>query len=147
VIVHGDGTSLWTLMHSADFARAFVPLLGNLHAVGETVNVVSGDILSWDQIHLALGAAAGARAPILLHRSSETIGSELPGWRDVLVEDFRHSMLFDTAKLRALVPGFAPRWSFSEGARAIVTYHDADPARRHIDAEIDRAYDALAVRP
>lgn len=147
VVVHGDGTSLWTLMHSADFARAFVPLLGNLHAIGESVNIVSGDILSWDQIYLGLAAAAGVRAPVLLHRSSETIASELPGWRDVLVEDFRHSMLFDTAKLRALVPGFTPQWSYSEGARAIIAYHDADPARRQIDAELERAYDALAARP
>src|SRR5580704_13980844 len=29
VIVHGDGTSLWVLTHHADYARAFVPLLGN----------------------------------------------------------------------------------------------------------------------
>ena len=94
-----------------------------------------------------VAAAAGVRAPVLLHRSSETIGSELPGWRDVLIEDFRHSMVFDTAKLRALVPGFAPRWSYSEGARAIVAYHDADPARRQIDAELERAYDTLAARP
>jgi nucleoside-diphosphate-sugar epimerase len=147
VVVHGDGTSLWTLMHSSDFARAFVPLLGNLHAVGETVNVVSGDILTWDQIYLGLAAAAGVREPILRHRSSETIATELPAWADVLTEDFRHSMLFDITKLRALVPGFAPRWSFSAGARAIVEYHDADPARRRIDAELDRAYDVLAARP
>lgn len=147
VVVHGDGTSLWTLMHSADFACALVPLLGNLHAIGETVNVVSGDVLTWDQIYQGLAAAAGVRAPVLLHRSSETIGSQLPGWRDVLVEDFRHSMVFDTAKLHRMVPGFAPRWSFSEGARALVAYHDGDAARRQIDAEIDRAYDALAVRP
>jgi nucleoside-diphosphate-sugar epimerase len=145
--VHGDGTSLWTLMHSSDFARAFVPLLGNLHAVGETVNVVSGDILTWDQIYLGLAAAAGVREPLLVHRSSETIASAVPAWGDVLAEDFRHSMLFDVAKLRALVPGFAPRWSYSAGARAIVAYHDADPDRRQIDAELDHAYDVLSARP
>src|SRR5262249_55513945 len=136
-----------TLMHSSDFARAFVPLLGNLHAVGETVNVVSGDILTWDQIYLGLAAAAGVRNPLLVHRSSETIATEVPGWGDVLAEDFRHSMLFDPAKLGALVPGFAPGWSFSAGARGIVAYHDADPARRQIDAELEHAYDVLAAKP
>ena len=29
VVVQGDGTSLWTLTHSDDFARGFVPLLGS----------------------------------------------------------------------------------------------------------------------
>jgi nucleoside-diphosphate-sugar epimerase len=147
VVVHGDGTSLWTLMHTSDFARAFVPLLGNQHAVGETVNVVSGDILSWDQIHLAMAAAAGVRAPALVHRSSESIASEWPGWGEVLQEDFRHSMVFDTTKLQRLVPGFAPRVSFSEGARAIMAYHDADASRQDFSPELDAAFDRLIARP
>jgi nucleoside-diphosphate-sugar epimerase len=147
VIVHGDGTSLWTLMHSSDFARAFVPLLGNQHAIGESVNVVSGDILTWDQIHFAMAAAAGVREPRLVHRSSESIASEWPGWGEVLEHDFRHSMFFDTSKLRLLVPDFAPRVSFSQGAREIMAYHDADPARQDLSAELDAAFDRLIASP
>jgi nucleoside-diphosphate-sugar epimerase len=143
VIVHGDGTSLWTLMHSHDFARAFVPLLGNGHAIGESVNVVSGDILTWDQIHLELAAAAGVTRPILAHRASESIAREWPGWADVLEHDFRHSMLFDNAKLRRLVPGFAPQVSFAAGAREIMSYHDADVGRRHTDDDLGAAFDRL----
>lgn len=143
VVVHGDGTSLWTLMHSSDFARAFVPLLGLDRAVGESVNVVSGEILTWDQIHLTLAAAAGVRGPLLRHRSSESIAEHVPGWKDVLEHDFRHSMLFDTAKLRSLVPGFAPAVPFSDGAREAIAYGDADPARRRVDPELDRAFDLL----
>jgi nucleoside-diphosphate-sugar epimerase len=143
VVVHGDGTSLWTLMHADDLARAFVPLLGLDHAVGESVNVVSGDILTWDQIHLTLAAAAGVRAPLLRHRSSESIAEHVPGWREVLEHDFRHSMLFDTSKLRSLVPGFAPAVSFADGAREILAHRDADPAGRKVDRELDRAFDAL----
>jgi nucleoside-diphosphate-sugar epimerase len=146
VVVHGDGTSLWTLMHSSDFARAIVPLLGNGHAVGETVNLVSGDILSWDQIYLELAAAAGVTAPSLAHRSSETIGTELPGWKEVLQEDFRHSMVFDTTKLRTLVPGFAPQISFAEGARRIVAHHDAHPELRGSDEALVAAYERLLAR-
>jgi nucleoside-diphosphate-sugar epimerase len=147
VVVHGDGTSLWTLMHSSDFARAFVPLLGNQHAIGEAVNVVSGDILSWDQIHFAMAAAAGVREPELVHRSSESIAIEWPGWGEVLQEDFRHSMFFDTTKLRRLVPDFAPRVSFSAGARDIMAYYDADPTRQDFSAELDAAFDRLIDRP
>jgi nucleoside-diphosphate-sugar epimerase len=146
VVVHGDGTSLWSLMHSRDFARAFVPLLGPGHAVGESVNVVSGDILTWDQIHLTLAAAAGVRDPVLRHRSSESIAALVPGWGDVLEHDFRHSMLFDAAKLRRLVPGFAPRIPFAAGAREIIACHDGDPARRGVDAGLDAAFDRLAAR-
>ena len=143
VVVHGDGTSLWTLMHADDFARALVPLLGNGHAVGESVNVTSGDILTWDQIHLTLAAAAGVDDPVLAHRASESIASEWPDWGDVLEHDFRHSMLFDTGKLRHLVPGFAPLVSFSAGARDVIAYHDADPDRRHVNADLDAAFDRM----
>jgi nucleoside-diphosphate-sugar epimerase len=144
VVVHGDGTSLWTLMHSSDLARAFVPLLANQHAIGEAVNVVSGDITTWDQIHLALAAAAGVRSPNLVHRSSETIATEWPGWGDVLEHDFRHSMLFDIAKLRRLVPDFAPRVSLAEGAREAVAWHDADASRQRVNDELAAAFDRLA---
>jgi nucleoside-diphosphate-sugar epimerase len=143
VVVHGDGTSLWSLMHARDFARAFVPLLGLGHAVGESVNVVSGDILTWDQIHLTLATAAGVREPRLRHRASESIAEYVPGWADVLEHDFRHSMLFDTSKLRALVPGFAPQVSFAEGAREALAHYDAHPELRVVDESLDRAFDAL----
>ncbi|MFB7495513.1 NAD-dependent epimerase/dehydratase family protein [Streptomyces sp. NPDC056161] len=143
VVVHGDGTSLWSLTHSRDFARAFVPLLGNGHALGESVNVVSGDVLTWDQIHLALAAAAGVRRPVLRHAASEAFGEQVPGWREVLEHDFRHSMLFDTAKLRRLVPGFAPEVPFAEGAREVLAHYDAHPELQVVDPALDRAMDRL----
>ena len=61
VVVHGDGTSLWTLTHHTDFARDFVHLLGNPRTLGEAFHITSDDVLTWDQIAHALGAAAGAR--------------------------------------------------------------------------------------
>ncbi|MGR3867064.1 NAD-dependent epimerase/dehydratase family protein [Streptomyces graminifolii] len=143
VVVHGDGTSLWSLTHAGDFARAFVALLGLDHAVGESVNVVSGDILTWDQIHLTLAAAAGVRTPVLRHRASESIALHVPGWGEVLEHDFRHSMLFDTSKLRSLVPAFVPEVSFSQGAREVLTHYDAHPELRSVDDKLDRAFDAL----
>jgi nucleoside-diphosphate-sugar epimerase len=143
VVVHGDGTSLWTLMHTRDFARAFVPLLGNGHAVGESVNVVSGDVLTWDQIHLTLANAAGVREPVLRHRSSGAIAEVLPSWRDILEQDFRHSVFFDTGKLRALVPGFAPAVSFAEGARELIDHHDEEAGLRSVDHDLNSAFDGL----
>lgn len=147
VVVPGDGTSLWSLTHSSDFARAFVPLLGNQHTIGESVNVVSGDILTWDQIHTTLGIAAGVRSPVLVHRASESIVAEWPGWNNVLEHDFRHSMLFDITKLRRLVPDFEPKVSFSAGAREIIEHYERNPQLRQVDAGLDAAFDRLVSRP
>ena len=56
VIIHGDGTSLWTMTHNSDFARAFVGLMGNIHAVGEAVQITSDESLTWNQIYTAIAA-------------------------------------------------------------------------------------------
>lgn len=44
-------------------------------------------------------------------------------------------MIFDNAKIRRLVPQFSPRIPFAQGAREIVAWHDADPARAHLIAD------------
>src|SRR5450631_1299785 len=50
VVVHGDGTSLWTLTHASDFAKALVGLLGLPQAVGDSFTITSDEYLPWDQI-------------------------------------------------------------------------------------------------
>ena len=74
VVVHGDGTSLWTLTHHTDFARDFVPLLGNPRTLGEAFHITSDDVLTWDQVAHALGAAAGAE-PRIVHVPSDAIAA------------------------------------------------------------------------
>ena len=39
IVVHGDGTSLWTLTHADDFAVAFVGLFGHPAAIGEDFTI------------------------------------------------------------------------------------------------------------
>jgi nucleoside-diphosphate-sugar epimerase len=145
VVVHGDGTSLWTLTHARDFARAFVGLFGNPHALGETVHITSDEWLPWNQIATVLGAAAGVE-PTIVHVASDTIARELPEWGPGLLGDKAHSVIFDNAKIKALVPGWVATTPFAEGAREIVDWYDADPARRQVDAALDAALDRLVER-
>jgi nucleoside-diphosphate-sugar epimerase len=65
VIVHGDGTSLWVLTHHQDFARGFVGLLGNNHAIGDAFHITSDEVLTWNQIYELVASAAGVEAQIL----------------------------------------------------------------------------------
>ena len=46
-------------------------------------------------------------------------------------------------KIRSLVPGWCARVPFRQGAQEIVDWHDADPARRRVDARLDALYDRL----
>ena len=99
VIVHGDGTSLWTVTHHDDFARAFVPLLGHPRTYGEAFHITSDDVLTWNQIARALAAALGVTARIV-HVPSDVIAAADPEWGAGLLGDKAHSMVFDNSKMQ-----------------------------------------------
>src|SRR6201994_5158120 len=143
VIVHGDGTSLWTLTHHDDFARAFVPLLGHPRTLGEAIHITSDDVLTWNQIAESMAAALGGTAP-LGHVPSDAIAAADPEWGAGLLGDKAHSMVFDNTKLRGIVPGWRAVIPFEQGAREIVEWYLADPARQVTDAALDAMMDELA---
>lgn len=142
VVVHGDGTSLWVLTHHRDFARAFVPLLGNPHAIGESYHITSDELLAWNQIYTILGHAAGVE-PRLVHVPSECIAAHRPEWGPALLGDKAHSVIFDNTKIKRAVPGWAAAIPFAEGAREIMAWYDADPARQAVDPAADAAFDRI----
>jgi nucleoside-diphosphate-sugar epimerase len=143
VIVHGDGTSLWTLTHHADFARAFVPLLGHPRTIGEAFHITSDDVLTWDQIAGALASALGVTSRIV-HVPSDAIAAADPSWGAGLLGDKAHSMVFDNSKIRSVVPGWRAGIPFERGAREIVSWYLADPARQVTDERLDAVMDKLA---
>jgi nucleoside-diphosphate-sugar epimerase len=143
VIVHGDGTSLWTVTHNTDFARGFVPLLGHPRTYGDAFHITSDDFLTWDQIAHALAAALGV-TPRIVHVPSEAIAAADPEWGTGLVGDKAHSMIFDNSKLRSIVPGWHATVPFEQGAREIVEWHRADPARQVVNPQLDALMDKLA---
>jgi nucleoside-diphosphate-sugar epimerase len=142
VVVHGDGTSLWTLTHARDFAVGFVGLMGNPVAVGDTFQITSNFVYPWDAIFRMLGAAAGVE-PTLVHVSSDRIAAAVPEWGPGLLGDKAHSVIFDNSKLKSVVPDFLPTTTFAEGAREIIAWYDADPSRRQIDPALNASLDAL----
>jgi nucleoside-diphosphate-sugar epimerase len=143
VVVHGDGTSLWTVTHNTDFARGFVPLLGHPRTLGEAFHITSDDFLTWDQIAHALGAALNV-TPRIVHVPSEVIAAADPEWGVGLVGDKAHSMIFDNSKLRSIVPGWHATVPFERGAREIAEWHLADPARQVVNPALDALMDKLA---
>ncbi len=142
VVVHGDGTSLWTMTHHRDFAVGFLGLLGNRQAIGETYHITSDESLSWNQIYTLVAQAAGAE-PELVHVPSELIVRYDREWGASMLGDKAHSMVFDNRKIRSLVPEFNPRIPFSQGAREIMAWYDEDPARQVVDEHNNAVQDQL----
>jgi nucleoside-diphosphate-sugar epimerase len=142
VVVPGDGTSLWTLTHQRDFAHAFVGLLGHPAAIGDSFHITSDEWLSWNQIFQTVAAAAGVEAK-LVHVPSDAIVAADPEWGAGLVGDKAHSMIFDNAKVKRLVPDYVATIGFAQGAREILAWYDADPSRQEVDQEMGATMDRL----
>lgn len=142
VVVQGDGTSLWTVTHSDDFAKGFVPLLGNTRTLGEPFHITSDDVLTWNQITMILAAAAGAEAKIV-HVPSDAIAAADPIWGPALLGDSAHSMIFDNSKLRSVVPNYVATITLEQAAPEIIAWHDQDPSRQNLDPDLDALMDKL----
>jgi nucleoside-diphosphate-sugar epimerase len=141
VIVHGDGTSLWVLTHHRDFAKGFVGLLGNSRAIGEAFHITSDELLTWNQIYQIMAQAAVGQAR-LVHLPSEYLAAFDNDLGAGLLGDKAHSMIFDNSKIKRLVPDFAATIPFAQGAREMIAWYDADPARQ----EIDKTFNELSER-
>lgn len=142
VVVHGEGTSLWTLTHAQDFARAFIGLCGNPRALGHAFHITSDEWLTWDQILRLVGQAAGAE-PDIVHVPSALIARVDPETGAGLLGDKSWCALFDNAKIKSFVPGWQAEIPFAEGIRRTVAWFDAQPARQAVDAAANARVDEI----
>jgi hypothetical protein len=83
-------------------------------------------------------------AVVTVHVPSDVIAAADPEWGAGLLGDKSHSLVFDNAKLRSVVPGYRAVIPFEQGAREIVAWYDEEPARQRIDAGVDAVSDKLA---
>jgi nucleoside-diphosphate-sugar epimerase len=142
LIVPGDGTSLWTITHNSDFAAGLVGLLGRREAIGEAFTIVSDEVLTWDEIYRQTAAAAGVE-PRLVHIASDFIAACMPEMTGTLLGDKAVSAVFDTTKIKRLVPDFRAVTPYAEGIRRTVAWFDADSSRQVVDTEMDARWDRL----
>jgi nucleoside-diphosphate-sugar epimerase len=145
VIVHGDGTSLWTLTHHKDFAKGFLGLLGNDDAIGESYHITSDELLTWNQIFQIAAEALDVK-PRFVHIPSDFINRFDREWGSSLLGDKAHSMIFDNSKIKKTVPDFGAIIPFSTGVREIIDWHAADESRQVINEKKDRVMDLIIER-
>ena len=128
IIVHGDGTSLWTVTHADDFAVGFLGLLGHQQAIGQAFHITSDELLTWDQIHQAVAEAVGCSAEIV-HLPTEFLARFDDHLRGSLSGDKAHSAIFDNTKIKRFVPGFTAMIPFKKGIRRTIEWFEEDPTR------------------
>lgn len=137
VIIHGDGTSLWTMTHNSDFAVGYVGLMGNPHAIGEAFQITNDETLTWNQIYQAIADALGVELKAY-HVSSEFLAAVSDyDYTGSLIGDKANSVVFDNSKLKRAVPDFHPTIRFEEGIRDTIANIMAHPELQKEDPEFD----------
>ncbi|MFD1673892.1 SDR family oxidoreductase [Alicyclobacillus fodiniaquatilis] len=142
IIVHGDGTSLWTMTHNTDFAKGFVGLMGNPQAIGHAFHITSDEVLTWDQIYQAIGKAAGV-APKLVHISTDFIARCVPEKSAGLLGDKAVSHIFDNSKIKRFVPEYQSTVPFAAGIRQTIAWFEAHPEQCLVDEAWNAQMDAI----
>ncbi|MBN2717340.1 MAG: SDR family oxidoreductase [Deltaproteobacteria bacterium] len=145
IVVHGDGTSLWTVTHADDFAKGFIPLMGHPLATGQSFHITSDELLTWNQIYSIMADALGCKAN-LVHIPSDFIVKEVPDLEGTLLGDKSHSAIFDNSKIKQFVPGFVATIPFHEGIRRTVAWFNENPARKVINEHEDTVQNTLIRR-
>lgn len=143
VIIHGDGTSLWTMTHNSDFARGFIGLMNNIHAIGEAVQITSDETVTWNQAYEAIAKALDVPL-IAIHVSSEFLDacSEYD-FKGGLLGDKANSVVFDNTKLKRLVPGFTAQVRYDQGIKKTVDYVLSHKECQREDPKFDAWCDAV----
>jgi nucleoside-diphosphate-sugar epimerase len=150
IVVQGDGTSLWTVTHARDFAKAFVGMMGRTAAIGEAYHITSDEVLTWNQIYTQLADAAGVKADIVHVPSRKIIQyADENGFESEeggLWGDKSHCAIFDNIKNKRLVPDYVATIPFAEGIKETLAWFEADPARMIINSQTNQLLDGLIAK-
>lgn len=147
VIIQGDGTSLWTMTHNSDFAKGFIGLMGNIHAIGETYHITSDESLTWNQIYKTIADCLGVELKPYYVSSDFLSRAGGYDYRGSLTGDKSNTVVFDNSKLKRAVPDFKATVRFDTGVRKTIEYvlshKECQREDRKFDEWCDRVIAAL----
>ncbi|MCR4679241.1 MAG: NAD-dependent epimerase/dehydratase family protein [Lachnospiraceae bacterium] len=144
VIIHGDGTSLWTMTYNEDFAKGFVGLMANPHAIGEAFQITNDEHLTWNQIYQTIAKVLGVELKPYYVSSKflADVGRQYD-FTGSLIGDKANTVIFDNSKLKRAVPDFNPSIRFEEGIRRCLDNVLLNPALQIEDPDFDRWCDKV----
>lgn len=143
VIVHGDGTSLWTMTHNSDFAKGFIGLMGNIHAIGESFQITSDEVLTWNQVYQSIADALGVEFKPCYVASSFLASVSDYDFTGSLIGDKANSVVFDCSKLKRAVPNYCATTRFDQGVRKTIANVLATSSLQRLDPEFDAWCDKI----
>ena len=146
VLIHGDGTSLWTLTWNGDFAKAFIGLIGNPHAIGEAFQITSDESVTWNQIYQCIADALNVELKPYYVASDLLAALGHYDFKGGLIGDKANSVVFDNTKVKNAVPGFVCTTRTEQGIKMAVEYMLSHPGVQEEDPEFDAWCDKVIAK-
>ncbi len=143
VIIHGDGSSLWTITHNSDFAKAYCGLIGNIHAIGEAFHITSDESVTWNQIYHIIADELGVELKAC-HVPSDFLHAIGPyDFEGTLIGDKTSTVVFDNSKIKRAVPDFTATVRADQGIRNTIRHILAHPELQVCDEDFDKWCDKV----
>ncbi|MBP3638083.1 MAG: SDR family oxidoreductase [Clostridia bacterium] len=143
VLIQGDGTTLWTITFNTDFAKAFIGLMGNVHAIGEAYHITSDESVTWNQIYAIIADELGVELKPYYVPSDFLDAVGKYDYRGGLIGDKSNTVVFDNSKVKRAVPGFTCTVRADQGLRKTVRHMLATPELQQDDPEFDQWCDKV----
>ncbi len=144
IVVPGDGTSLWTITRSLDFAPPFVKLFGKEAALNQAFHLTSDNAYDWNHIYAAIGQSLGVE-PNLVHVPTDTLVKVNSDWEAALLGDKTCSVIFDNSKIKSVVGEFSCNASLDDFMAPLAAcFLAAGGADVPADKALDALFDSIA---
>ena len=156
VLIAGDGTNLWTLTHSKDFAEAFIYLIGNKEAIGEDFHITGDEWLTWLEITDYLLEALDIKNAKYIHIPiNDIINIEIP-----TSNNFKFSScfgiafkgqrmwcdIFDNSKIKSFAPNWKSKILFKDGIKETINWMFEKDVRRRFNNDLNEILEMLTLK-
>jgi nucleoside-diphosphate-sugar epimerase len=142
VVIPDRGMSLWTLTYNADFAHAFLDVLGNERAYQNFYHLTSDKVYTWERINELICEAADV-SPNFIHIPTDFILKHFPEFKPELYGDKKDSAIFDNTKIKAIAPNYKSETHYGDIVKKAVSRFLNNPELQTIDDEFNQRYESL----
>ncbi|VWL85111.1 NAD-dependent epimerase/dehydratase family protein [Oceanivirga miroungae] len=102
VLIHGDGTNLWSAMHSIDFANIVEKLILNPKAIREDFNVCSTNFTTFNEIYKIIAKKVNKELKVKYITSQELLKYDEYDFKTAFMGDKRYSNIYKRDKLESI---------------------------------------------
>lgn len=126
IIRWNEGTNISNMMRVEDFAKLFIPLIGNPAAYNQEFNICSQETYSYNDVLAALETKL--QTPVrTLDISPEEYARQIPYRHGEIIAGRATDCISTPSKVKLLVPNFQERYNLQSGiSRTVDAYLDND---------------------